>query len=539
MSGRARATVPFVAALCAALLLGAASAQAGAPSLAQITVKLRSAAQYDDPAAKVTKAQRTAIDRAIDLAQKKKRVVRVAVLSAVPPDAPRTTAAPRLRSRLKLAGTVIVALPDSVQIASLNVSGAKLAQVRRAVEGKGGPLGARAAISALLAKPKPPVTTNTTTTGTTTTPAAGGGKKKHGTSTTTYALIAAAAVIVLIALILTALRARTRKVRRRGGGTLLTAARSLLQGRLEGLGEGLAATAVGVSEREDRALTEHHQTASEIVSDVRGSIGRLDGPPAFRRAHAELDDAEWHLGVVQSHLDGTGEPPRPEAGHPARCFFDVEHGLATVNVELEIPGVRTVTVGVCAEDALRLSRAEEPEVGAVSVGRRRLPWAAAPTWFGGWGWGQDDLPALRYHGAPVFVSRTQLDQIEDPAAPPRSITVRPMPSTGDTEEHELPLDEDTDEGDEETVEGVTPLGSLETDPTLGRFVPDDETIVVHPARAGGPAADDADADEEYGDDELEDDDGDFEDDDEQLGFPEDGDEDGDDEDGTGEPPAGR
>ena len=53
---------------------------------------------------------------------------------------------------------------------------------------------------------------------------------------------------------------------------------------------------------------------------------------------------------------------------------------------------------------MRLSRGEEPEVGAVTVGRRRLPWAAAPTWYGGWGWGQDDLPTLRYHGQPIFAS---------------------------------------------------------------------------------------------------------------------------------------
>jgi hypothetical protein len=86
------------------------------------------------------------------------------------------------------------------------------------------------------------------------------------------------------------------------------------------------------------------------------------------------------------------------------------HGLATVEVALELPGVRTVKVGVCAPDAVRLSRGQDPEVGVVAVGRRALPWAAAPTWFGGWGWGQDDLPALRYDNRPVF--GTSLQQME-------------------------------------------------------------------------------------------------------------------------------
>ena len=189
---------------------------------------------------------------------------------------------------------------------------------------------------------------------------------------------------------------------------------------------------MGVSEREDLALTSHHRAAAETVSEVRSSIGRLDGPPAFRAAHGRLDDAEWHLGVVEAHLGQGGEPPRPESGHPARCFFNAEHGLATVEIELELPGVRTVSVGICAADAMRLARGDEPEVGAVMVGRRRLPWAAAPTWYGGWGWGQDDLPSLRYHGQPVFASSSQLDAF---AVTTGTVSrVRPIPATDEHDE---------------------------------------------------------------------------------------------------------
>jgi hypothetical protein len=454
-----------MALLAVALLALAPAADAAAPTLAEITVHLRTASQYDDVAAKVSPAQRKAIDAAIARAEKAKRIVRVAVLATPPSDAPRDTAAPRLRTRLKLSGTVIVALPASVQVASLNVSGARLAQVRAAVVGKGGPAGARLAINALLAPPKKPATTTTTTT-TTTTATAPAKSKSSGLATWIY--IAIAAVVVVIAAALVALRARTRRVRRRGGGSLIAGARALLQGRLEGLGEGLAATAVGVSEREDRALTEHHREAADIVSDVRASIGRLDGPPAFRNAHAQLDEAEWHLGVVQAHLDGSAEPPSPEAGHPARCFFNADHGLGSVEIELEVPGVRTVSVGVCADDAVRLARGDEPEVGAVTVGRRSLPWAAAPTWYGGWGWGQDDLPALRYHGQPVFTSRAQLDTFSDSVSSRRSITVRPAPS--------------------EPVDTSDP-GSLEIEAPVARFIPDEREHDVPLAEDAEPAED--------------------------------------------------
>jgi hypothetical protein len=420
MSGRSRS----VAVIAAAMLVLAPGAQAASPTLATITAHLRTSAQYDDPAAKVTPAQKVAITKAINAARSKGNIVRVAILAAPPPDAPGATAAPRLRARLKLAGTLVVALPTSVQISSINVAGKRLAGVRAAAAGKGGFAGARAAINAITSRVRAPVTTPTTPVTTTTQTG-----KSGGGGIASWIYIAIAAAVLALAAVLTALRLRTRRVRKRGGGSLIEGARTLLQGRLQGLGEVLASTAVGVSEREDPALTNHHRNAAETVAEVRGSIGRLDGPPAFRAAHGRLDDAEWHLGVVQAHLEQSGEPPRPESGHPARCFFNADHGLATVEIELELPGVRTVSVGICAADAVRLARGDEPEIGAVTVGRRRLPWAAAPTWYGGWGWGPDDLPSLRYHGQPVFSSTSQLDAF---AATTGTVSrVRPVSSAGD------------------------------------------------------------------------------------------------------------
>jgi hypothetical protein len=480
MSGRFR-TVAVVAAAMFAL---APAAAAATPTLAQITARLRTSAQYDDPAAKVTPAQRAAITDAINQARTKKRIVRVAVLGGIPRDAPRATAARRLRTRLKLAGTVIVALPASTEIASLNVAGRQLKQARALVQHKGGAAGALAAVRALTAPLAPPTTT--TTTPTATTPVA----SKSGGGVASWIYIAIAALVLALAAVLTALRIRTRRVRRRGGGNLIEGARSLLQGRLDGLGEMLATTAVGVSEREDLALSSHHRNAAETVSEVRSSIGRLDGPPAFRAAHGRLDDAEWHLGVVEAHLGQGGEPPRPESGHPARCFFNADHGLATVEIELELPGVRTVSVGICAADAVRLSRGEEPEVGAVAVGRRRLPWAAAPTWYGGWGWGQDDLPTLRYHGQPIFASSSQLDAFAG-VTPTGTVTrVRPIAPASDPLAHPDDLVHEPElpgmgAGDPFAAGAITDHEELLDEPE----VPHDSGAPLEPDPVDGPGLD--------------------------------------------------
>ena len=60
-----------------------------------------------------------------------------------------------------------------------------------------------------------------------------------------------------------------------------------------------------------------------------------------------------------------------------------------------------------------------------------LPWAAAPTWYGGWGWGQDDLPSLRYHGQPIFAIHSP-SWTRSPAPRPETVSrVRPIQPAGD------------------------------------------------------------------------------------------------------------
>jgi hypothetical protein len=398
-----RAVIPVL--LAALALFCAAQAPAAPPTLSQIVTALQAAPSYVDPAASLNASGKAQLRR---IANSRKARVRLVLLSAVPSGArSESQTASAIRRALRFPGAVAVAFPDNVAVAGANTPKLRAAAAAARDKRRLAALVTFAVrYTPVTTKPKPkpnPVTTTTATTSTT-----GTESDDSGLAWWAYLLIALVVVMIVAGILL--LRARRGGRGHRGTG-LIEAARALALQRVQRLGRDLAESAMQVSERDDPAIAQHHRRAADAVAEVRSQLPELDGPPAFRQANEQLDEAEWHLGVAVAHLEGTAEPPRPESGHPARCFFDAEHGLATVEIPLELPGIRTVKVGVCAADAVKLSRGQDPDVGVVTVGRRSLPWAAAPTWFGGWGWGQDDLPALRYNGRAVFATSLRVDTL--------------------------------------------------------------------------------------------------------------------------------
>ena len=156
------------------------------------------------------------------------------------------------------------------------------------------------------------------------------------------------------------------------------------------------------------------------------------------KAHEELDEAEWLIGVLGARLDGFVEPLRPRAGLPATCFFDGEHGLATVEVDLEGIALQRIPVRACAACAVSLVRGERPRVGTVSMGGRSLPWPAAPRWCGSYAWAFKDLKHLRYDGALLFAApaRPVGQRRQTVADRARGVRARVLPGTPEV------LDED-------------------------------------------------------------------------------------------------
>ncbi len=180
--------------------------------------------------------------------------------------------------------------------------------------------------------------------------------------------------------------------------------RELLIARGRRVTETLTSMTDVVAEREDEGASKQHQRALDAVASARGRIGKASGPRVMAKAHEELDEAEWLIGVLGARLDGFVEPLRPRHGTPATCFFDGAHGLATVELDLEGISLQRIPVRACAACAVGLVRGERPRVGTVSMGGRALPWPAAPRWCGSYAWALKDLKHLHYDGTPLFAA---------------------------------------------------------------------------------------------------------------------------------------
>ena len=178
--------------------------------------------------------------------------------------------------------------------------------------------------------------------------------------------------------------------------------RRLLIARGRRVTEELTTLGETVAERDDEGLERQHERALEIVAGVRARISRVSGQRVQARAHLELDEAEWLVGGIRARLDGFVDPVQPSAGVPATCFFDGDHGLATVEVDLGGIAYQRVPVRACAACAVGLVRGEHPEIGSVELGGRTLPWPAVPRWCGSYGWDEKVLRHLHYDGEPLF-----------------------------------------------------------------------------------------------------------------------------------------
>lgn len=299
--------------------------------------------------------------------------------------------------------------------------------------------------------------------------AAGGGETGGGTRWWMWAIVAL--LLGGIALIALRMRARSHEQRRRRRGGSMWTAREFHTERLEALASRHATlTEETTRDIEDPEALEHLQTGGARILALRRTLPILASPRELRAFAGELDAVEWEILWVEHRL-ADHAPPAPIArGFPGLCFFSHEHGLGTEAIELRRPDGTVATVYVSPANRLALERGDAPEVSMVHVSSKMVPWPAAPSWYGAYGWNPDDLPGLEYEGEQIW-GLDGPEREEDPFAAEAAEEAAPGPVTREDELGETG----------ERASGWEPLSdepTVNTEPTIG----DEPTVAGEPPR---------------------------------------------------------
>ncbi len=288
-----------------------------------------------------------------------------------------------------------------------------------------------------------------------------------------------------IALVALRMRARSHEQRRRRRGGSIWTAREFHGDRLEALAARHAAiTEETTRDVEDPEAAEHLQTAGARILALRRTLPTLASPRELRAFAGELDAVEWEILWVEYRLSDHAPPAPIARGFPGLCFFSHEHGLGTEAIELRRPDGTVATVYVSPANRLALERGDAPEVSMVHVSSKMVPWPAAPSWYGAYGWNPDDLPGLEYEGEQIW-GLDGPERDEDPFAAEAAEAAAEPTAAPATREDELGETGERPGGWQPPADAAAfDEPTIGSEPTIG----DEPTVAAeHPRPPGEPA----------------------------------------------------
>jgi hypothetical protein len=176
--------------------------------------------------------------------------------------------------------------------------------------------------------------------------------------------------------------------RRRAAAAELAEVRSVAEQDVTALGEQV--TALDVPPAAAPEAVEDYRLALDAYDRAKSALSAARRTDDVRAVTTALEEGRWRLACVRARLAGQ---PLPERRPP--CFFNPQHGPSTTDVEWSPAGGATRTIPVCAADAARLARGDDPDERLVPVGASSVPYWQAPGYyrpyasgfFGGWGGG--------------------------------------------------------------------------------------------------------------------------------------------------------
>jgi hypothetical protein len=188
-------------------------------------------------------------------------------------------------------------------------------------------------------------------------------------------------------------------VRRQGKATAAGRQRSIEEARREIKSQldAMANTILEISDQvslsETREDNRYLEQASHTFTEAAESYEEATDPARLEELSDRLDEARWQLEAAAALADGQPVPEKPAPEERAACFFDPTHSGPFEDAEVRT-AAGTKTVRVCAADADKLRRGQQPDTRMIEVGGRDVPAAAAPKSYGGGGLGWLDVFAV-------------------------------------------------------------------------------------------------------------------------------------------------
>ena len=119
----------------------------------------------------------------------------------------------------------------------------------------------------------------------------------------------------------------------------------------------------------DEAARLDYQAALDAYESAQRAVPAMRSVEEVTRVSDILTGGRYALACVQARVAG-----RPLPARRTPCFFNPQHGPATVDVTWNPPAHGTRIVPACAQDAARIARGERPDLRRVKVNGQMLPY---------------------------------------------------------------------------------------------------------------------------------------------------------------------
>ena len=330
------------------------------------------------------------------------------VLLAADPSGGATTFADAVLDRIG-DGTVLVKAETVAGWASMDQDPAALdAALDAALSTPGGDVEfVEGFVAALIGAPIEPGTTTTFATTTTAAASSGGGSK-------TGLIVLLVVVAALILLVVWAVR-RGRKGAAASQARAVEEARKEIKAQLDAMANTILEISDKVSVSDSREDNQYLEQASRTFTEASEGYEAAVDLARLEEISDRLDEARWQLDAAAALAEGKPVPPKPAPQERHACFFDPTHTGPFEEAEVRT-AAGNKTVQVCAADAEKLRRGEQPDPRMIEVEGHRVPAPSAPRSYGGGGFSWLDVFAVIVAG---MGSARSYDWGQRPALQPR------------------------------------------------------------------------------------------------------------------------